>query len=158
MERMFEIAVRFDSSVADELSKQLIEIIDSTRSECLQVSSIKGIASNFTPQGIARHLYDGIQAGWVLPRIEAVKFDDRVPDKPDLGPFRLACARRELPLVDIWHRPCSFPRQHYPLLCRMDGTRTREELADFARAACKDLAFEPWIQHLAGRGMLVSYA
>ena len=158
MERMFEMAVRLDAGLAGEHGKQLIEATMGRSNECMQVTHLKEIAGIFTPQELARCLYDGIHLGWVLPRIEAVAFDHQVPGRPDLGAFRLACARREFPLVDIWHRPCSFPRHHYPLLCRIDGTRTRDELADFARAACPELAFEPWIKHLAGRGMLVPYA
>jgi protein-L-isoaspartate O-methyltransferase len=158
MERMFEIAVRFDASAGDSLEKRMIEMSDLASFDYVQVERLKEVMGDFTSQELARRLYDGIQAGWVLPRIEAVSFERQPPATPDLGAFRLACARRGLPLVDIWHRPCSFPRQHYPLLGRMDGTRTRAELADLARTACPELAFEPWLAHLAGRGMFADYA
>jgi hypothetical protein len=88
-----------------------------------------------------------------LPRIEPVDFEAEPPGFPKLNRFRLECARRRLPLVDIWHRPCSFPSRHYEVLAAMDGTRDLAGLAGFSKHHCPELAFEPWLRHLAGRGM-----
>ncbi len=158
MERMFEIAVRFGNGVENEAFKQMIETKKQNFKSCIQVKDIQYFVANFTSHELARLLYDGIQHGWALPRIEAVDFDASEPEMPDLGGFRLACARNGLPLVDIWHRPCSFPPEHHPVLCLMDGTRTRGELAAFSRSACPNLDFAPWLAHLAGRGLFVPYA
>jgi Methyltransferase domain/Predicted methyltransferase regulatory domain len=158
MERVFEIAVRAGSGVSGAADERLMEIVNHFAPECIRVARLKEVAPDFTNGELARRLYDGIHAGWVLPRIEGLAFDHRLPEQPDLGAFRLACARRALPLVDLWHRPCSFPQEHYPLLCRMDGTRPLADLAEMAQTACPDLAFEPWIHHLAGRGMFAPYA
>ena len=49
--------------------------------------------------------------------------------RPVLNGFRLECARRRLPLVDIWHQPCSFPARHDEVLAAMDGTRDQGGLA-----------------------------
>jgi hypothetical protein len=157
-ERMLGIAVRMASGVPMAADQRWAEIISRHSPGCVGVSRLVEVAGGITSRELAGRIHDGIRAGWILPRAEAVAFGREVSAKPDLGAFRLACARLGLPLVDIWHRPCSFPPEHHPLLCRMDGTRTRAELADFSQDACPDLAFGPWLGHLAGRGMLVPYA
>ena len=58
-----------------------------------------------------------------------------------------------LPLVDIWHRPCSFPSRHFDVLARMDGRPDAAALEGFAGRHCPELNFKPWLRHLAGRGM-----
>jgi 2-polyprenyl-3-methyl-5-hydroxy-6-metoxy-1,4-benzoquinol methylase len=102
---------------------------------------------------LAGMIYDGISNGWILARIEPVIYDSTPPDFPRLNPFRGLCAEQKLPLVDIWHKPCLFPEAHYQVLTKMDGSRSREEIADFARAHCPELAFDPWLRHLTERGM-----
>jgi len=85
--------------------------------------------------------------------MDVVEFDPAVAARPALDHFRLECARRRLPLVDIWHRPCAFPSPHYEVLARMDGTRDHAALEAFAKRQCPELNFRPWLRHLAGRGM-----
>ena len=55
-------------------------------------------------------------------------------------------------MVDVWQVPCDFPAAHFEVLALMDGSRSRRELADFAARHCPELAFAPWVAHLAGRG------
>lgn len=153
LERLLELFVRVGDLPPQGRGKQLFEAIDSRSPCCIEIVEIQQLQEDFTSQELTRRLYDGIQMGWVKPRIEAVVFDPEVPNAPDLGAFRLECARLGMPLVDVWHRPCSFPSGHYELLRRMDGTQKRVELAAFSADACPDLNFEPWLAHLAGRGM-----
>lgn len=153
MERLFEIFVRVEGMGFEGRDKRLFEIVDGFSPCCVSIAEIQNITDDFTSQELTRRLYDGIQEGWVKPRIESVVYSPEVPEFPDLGRFRLECAKRGMPLVDVWHRPCSFPSGHYEVLCRMDGTRTRSELAAYSAAACPELRFEPWLAHLAERGM-----
>ncbi len=95
----------------------------------------------------------GIYSGSLLPRVEATHYDPTPAEFPQLNPFRLLCAVEHLPLVDAWHKPCGFPVTHYQVLAAMDGTRSIDELRCLATACCPELAFEPWLAHLAGRGM-----
>jgi SAM-dependent methyltransferase len=103
-------------------------------------------------KSLARRVFDGITRGRIRPRIEPVDFVSEPPEFPRLDAFRLHCARSSLPLVDVWHRPCSFPTAHYQVLAAMDGQRSLQELGAFAKAHCPELDFDPWIRHLAGRG------
>ena len=101
---------------------------------------------------IAEAIIDGITGGFVRARIEPVVFDPKPPENPSLNPLALACARSSLPVVDIWHTPCAFPDTHYPILAAMDGTRATGELAALASTQAPELAFSPWLAHLAERG------
>ena len=73
--------------------------------------------------------------------------------RPALNAFRMECVRRRLPLVDIWHQPCSFPAGHHAVLAAMDGSLDLAGLAAFSKHHCPELAIGPWLRHLAGRGM-----
>ena len=95
----------------------------------------------------------GIHGGSLLPRVEPLAYDPAPPVAPRLNAFRLLCAEQRLPLVDAWHQPCSFPDNHYQILTLMDGTREHAELGRLAAAHCPELAFDPWLAYLAGRGM-----
>lgn len=94
-----------------------------------------------------------VRYGCLLPRVEPFSYDPVPPDYPRLNPFRLLCAREHLPLVDAWHSPCGFPITHYQVLAAMDGTRNRQQLREISGTVCPELAFDPWLAHLAGRGM-----
>lgn len=89
----------------------------------------------------------------LLPRIEPLDFISEPQDFVMLDPFRLLCAKLGLPLVDVWHKPCTFPADHYQVLAAMDGTRTIGELETLSRERCPELDFHPWLRHLASRGM-----
>ena len=104
---------------------------------------------------IVRRVYNGLHGGTLEGRIEPVRYDDGVPEWPELNGFRRECVRLGMPLVDIWHRPCSFPGRHDEVLAALDGTRDLATLGELAKRVCPELDFEPWLRHLAGRGMLV---
>lgn len=95
----------------------------------------------------------GIHAGALLPRVEPFSYDPARQEFPRLNAFRRLCAEERLPLVDAWHKPCAFPQRHYQVLTYMDGAHDRAALRGIAAAICPELAFEPWLAHLAGRGM-----
>jgi hypothetical protein len=82
-----------------------------------------------------------------------VDFASEPPEFPRLDAFRLFCAVNRLPLVDAWHRPCSFPAAHYQVLAAMDGGRSVRELSALAGSICPELHFAPWLRHLANRGL-----
>lgn len=148
-DRSFELSVRVGREPLGE--KRIFQAIASFAPACIPMMevAIPGMARG----DVARWIRDGIHRGWVRPRIEPVRFETGPPERPVLNAFRLECARRGLPLVDIWHQPCSFPIRHYDVLAAMDGTQDQAELAAFSKRHCPELAFEPWLRHLAGRGM-----
>lgn len=153
---VFEFAVRAGKIIptsADPLARALFQTLASSATECLPLRDILGAMPNADPAVLARLVFDGITRGFIRPRIEAQRLDPLPAERPQLNGLLLACARRGLPLVDVWHMPCSFPSAHYDVLAAMDGTRTRGELAVLARMRCPELAFEPWLRHLAERGM-----
>jgi SAM-dependent methyltransferase len=127
-------------------------VVRSFEPACVAWSGLMAGLPGHDAKSVARRVYDGITRGWLRPRIEPVDFVSGPPEFPRLDAFRLLCARDSLPLVDVWHRPCSFPAAHYQVLAAMDGSRSRRDLAAFARARCPELDFDPWLRHLAGRG------
>jgi hypothetical protein len=102
---------------------------------------------------LGRGILTGIRQGWIRPWMDALCYDPEPPLRPTLDRFRLECARRGLPLVDIRHRPCAFPARHYGVLAQMDGSRDQAALEAYARGYCPELDFKPWLRHLAGRGL-----
>jgi len=153
LERVFGFSVRA-GFIPSELEDQPIhDAISAHAPACIPMRRVRAALPGYSTQDLARQVFDGIYQGWILTRIEPVEFDVEPPDFPKLNGFRLECARRGLPLVDIWHRPCSFPVRHYEVLAKMDGTRDLAGLAAFSRQHCPELAFEPWLRHLAGRGI-----
>lgn len=102
---------------------------------------------------VATRLVRGIFDGSLAARTHPAPGRTTVPEHPRMDELRLACARRRLPVVDARHRPCVFPESHAGLLALMDGTRRIDELADLAKARCPELAFAPWMRHLAERGL-----
>lgn len=120
---------------------------------CVSLDELQAMLPDMTSQELGQRVLDGIRRGRILPRIEPLRFNPEPPEKPMLDPFRLECARRKLPLVDAWHRPCSFPERHYEVLARMDGGQDQQALAHFAASHSPDLDFNPWLRHLASRGM-----
>ncbi len=120
---------------------------------CAPMREVKLAVKGYPPADLARRVFDGIYQGWLRPRVEPVSFDPEPPEFPKLTPLRLECARRRIPVVDVWHQPCSFAERHFEVLVAMDGTRDLKALAVFAKQRCPELAFEPWLRHLAGRGM-----
>lgn len=137
-------------------SDPFLEALSRTAPRCVSVEELQALLPDLEPRELGQRILNGIRRGWILPRIEAIHFDPEPPEKPKLDRFRLECARRGLPLVDAWHRPCSFPKLHFDVLARMDCSHTQNELAAFAADHCAELDFTPWLMHLAERGMFDS--
>lgn len=150
LENLLDFSIRAGNRPADPADREFFNLVESCAPACV---SARQIMPDGDARSLARQLHDGITRGWLRPRIEPVAFDSEPPAFPRLDAFRLLCAREHLPLVDAWHKPCAFPGPHYQVLAVMDGSRSREELAAFSKAHCPELAFEPWLRHLAWRGM-----
>lgn len=150
---MMELAVSAERVPFESAADQLYRAIHAFAPRCVAVSEVVKFLPDYDLKSVATQVFQGITRGWIRPRIEPVEFDPAPPDFPKLNAFRLHCAQESLPLVDIWHRPCGFPKLHYQVLAQMDGHQNLAELAAFSRKRCPELAFEPWLRHLAGRGM-----
>jgi hypothetical protein len=107
------------------------------------------------PAEIARQVCQAIVHGWLWARCQPLVVPSELPSHPSLDPFRLACARRQLPVVDAWHLPCSFPAAHQPLLVLLDGSRSLDELRSLAAHMLPQLDFNRWLIHLHERGLLL---
>lgn len=153
---VFDFAVRAAEGAmpgSDPLALAFYQVLATTSPSCVPLREILTAMPGTDRPALARLVFDSITRGWLLPRIEALHIDPLPPPRPCLNPLLLACARRGLALTDIWHQPCSFPPAHYEVLVAMDGSRSQAELAAISHARCPDLAFEPWLQHLARRGL-----
>ncbi|MGL4399578.1 MAG: methyltransferase domain-containing protein, partial [Luteolibacter sp.] len=118
------------------------EIVGAARSNapaCQSWSELMARLPEHDERSVARRVFEGITRGWLRPRIEPVAFMVEPPAFPLLDPFRLLCARKSLPLVDAWHRPCLFPAAHYQVLAAMDGSGDQQKLATLAKSVCPDL-------------------
>lgn len=153
MNQLFELFVRAGAGPAPASERHLLETIASMGPSCVSVAEVAAGVPSDERADLRRRIWGGIEAGWILPRIEPVMFEGVAPERPTLNAFRLECARRGLPLVDIWHQPCTFPGRHQAVLAAMDGTLDQAGVSGFAKRHCPELAFEPWLDHLAGRGM-----
>lgn len=155
-EAVFDFALRAGEAApacADPLARTFYQALAALAPQCLPLGEIVAGMPDAEHPALARVVFDGITRGFIRPRIEPLRFNPQAPERPCLNPLLLACARRCLPLVDVWHKPCGFPISHYEVLVAMDGTRSRADLAALAHQRCPDLAFEPWLVHLAERGL-----
>lgn len=109
--------------------------------------------AEFGKKEIAREIFHGIADGWLDARCHALRVPSQVLRFPEMNALRLACARRELPIVDALHRPCAFPETDYAILSLMDGSLVLEELKARAAVLSPHLDFDRWIDHLNARGM-----
>jgi hypothetical protein len=150
---LFELFVRAGRRPLAPADQQLFETMASFSPVCISMAEVMAALPGCDRQALAEQVYKGIDQGWILPRIESVHFEVEPPEFPALNALRRECARRSWPLVDIWHQPCSFPARHYAVLEAMDGSRDQASLDAFAKCHCPELAFEPWLKHLAGRGL-----
>jgi SAM-dependent methyltransferase len=150
---VLDLHLRAGRTAEDPFAKELHRVIGSFAAASVPAEKIFVESGGENPELFARQILTGITRGWISPRIEAVDFNRDPPEFPKLDAFRLLCARRGLPLVDALHKPCAFPAGHFQVLAAMDGSRSREELATISKSLCPELAFEPWLQHLAQRGM-----
>jgi SAM-dependent methyltransferase len=102
---------------------------------------------------IAVWLYQAARLGWVELRADEIPIEPVPPERPALSPLNLNFARAGLPLVDAFQKSCHFPAAHQLVVNALDGTRKRNELAEFAKEKAPDLDFEPWLVHLSARGL-----
>lgn len=147
--RVLEFAVRAGSEPTDPAAMEIFRAVRSFAPACVPV---RDVIADLDPGMAALRVSTGITRGWILPRIESVRFASEPPEFPKLDPLRLLCARLGLPVVDVWQVPCDFPVAHFEVLALMDGSRSQRELANFAARHSPELAFVPWLAHLAGRG------
>ncbi|MBB5352563.1 SAM-dependent methyltransferase [Haloferula luteola] len=103
-------------------------------------------------RAVSQWIFQAARIGWVELRAEKVTIAP-TPTKPALSSLNLHFARQNRGLVDAYHRTCHFPDNHQKVVAALDGSRTLDELENFAREAAPDLDFRPWIQHLASRGL-----
>ncbi|MEO5714197.1 MAG: class I SAM-dependent methyltransferase, partial [Luteolibacter sp.] len=153
MGMVLEFSVRAGTEPKDPDALEIWRTIASFAPACVPLREVMQVLPERDLREFTGLVFDGMMNGWILPRIEPVKYDPQPAASPRLDPFRLLCARERLPLVDSWHKPCLFPEKHYTVLVAMDGTRSLAELAAFSKQQCPELAFEPWLRHLTGRGM-----
>ncbi len=104
-------------------------------------------------KAVANWLFQAARLGWVELRVDPVAIEPVPPERPELSPLNLHFARNGQPLVDGYHRTCGFPQPHQAVVAALDGSRDHAELAALARDKAPDLHFEPWLVHLAARGM-----
>ncbi len=152
-ERVLECSVRAGQEPHDSEDLKIWRTIHTFAPACVPLREVIEALPEMTSGELQRAISNGIKSGWILPRIEPLNYDPEVPESPRLNAFRLLCAKKALPLVDAWHKACAFPAAHYQVLAAMDGSRTYAELAAFSKSECPELAFEPWLHHLAWRGM-----
>ncbi len=151
--RVLEFSVRAGAEPKDAAALEIWQTIASFAPACVPVREVMEILPERDLREFTSLVFDGMMNGWILPRIEPVKYDPEPAASLRLDAFRLLCARRGLPLVDAWHKALLFPEKQYAVLAAMDGTRSLAELDAFSKQQCPELAFEPWLRHLAGRGM-----
>lgn len=159
--RVFQLSARAGEpavSLENPTDDLIFRLVSSWHPSCLPLAGLRSLAPENDPRELARRIHRGIMQGWLLPRIEPMEISPDSPTKPKLDTFRMECARRRLPLVDAWHRPCSFPTHHYGILEALDGSRSQDSLAVLAADLAPDLDSRPWFDHLAERGLLVEQA
>lgn len=104
-------------------------------------------------KAIAGWLYQAARLGWVELRADDTLIEPVPPERPQLSALNLSFARAGLPIVDAFHQSCHFPAEHQVVVNALDGSRKRDALAAFAKQHAPDLHFEPWLVHLAARGL-----
>ncbi len=151
---------RVRARMTDKLARDWFAALAEVAPSCVPVGEVLegvgkrrcGDLTNDLPT-LARLVLDGARAGLLELRTEPVRVAREVPKRPMLDALRMAAARRERPLVDAFHAPCSFPEAHCRILQFIDGTKSAGELAALARAHAPELDFPRWIAHLAERGV-----
>ena len=104
-------------------------------------------------KAIADWLYQAARLGWVELRSEEVHAATHAPARPCLSALNLHFAKQGDPLVDAFHQTCRFPESHQKVVKALDGTHGHDELRAIARDQAPDLDLDPWLAHLATRGL-----
>lgn len=108
-------------------------------------------------KAIASWLYQAARLGWVELRADEAHAATHPPARPCLSPLNLHFANREDPLVDAFHHTCRFPEAHRKIVAALDGTHSHDQLRALARDQSPDLDLDPWLAHLATRGLFVDH-
>ncbi|MES2438435.1 MAG: class I SAM-dependent methyltransferase [Verrucomicrobiota bacterium] len=153
LEMIFDFSVGLGKEAEDREAAEIHGTLRSLAPVCVPLSRLVTLLPDRDAKWLVRKVFEGITRGAIRPRIEPLEYESEPTGFPKLDAFRLSCARGGWPLVDAWHKPCAFPSPHYQVLAAMDGSRSRTELAAFSKTCCPELAFEPWLRHLAWRGM-----
>lgn len=104
-------------------------------------------------KAIAAWLYQAARLGWVELRADPVATATHASMRPKLSPLNLHFATQHEPLVDAFHQTCRFPDSHRQIVAAFDGVHNQEDLREIARDLAPDLDFDPWLAHLASRGL-----
>lgn len=150
---ILEFAVKAGRVPSDSTSLEIWRVLTHFGQACVPMRKLIECLPAWDLRTLAAKVFEGITQGWIMARIEPVIYDPEISEFPCLNAFRLECARHHLPLVDAWHQPCQFPEKHYAVLAAMNGSWSRADLTQLARTNCPELAFGPWLDHLASRGM-----
>lgn len=153
LQLMLDLSVSLSVEQTTGDGRELLKVVEFFAPACVPIPEVMARLPDPDPRQVAGNLFDGITRGSIRPRIEPLRYSPDPPEFPKLDAFRLLCAKEGLPLVDAWHKPCAFPREHYQVLAAMDGNSNITELAAFSKSRCPELAFDPWLRHLAWRGM-----
>jgi SAM-dependent methyltransferase len=108
------------------------------------------------PHDLARTICGMLIDGSLWARSEPLAIPVQLPSRPALDPLRMACARRRLPVVDAWHRPCSFPAHQLQVLESIDGSFTLDDLRARTTEISPRLDFDRWLNHIHQRGLLLA--
>jgi SAM-dependent methyltransferase len=139
-------------------------VLAELRGNCLPVPELlertaERLGGGWDPTRHARELagwiFQAARLGGIELRSEALKIGGDPRGKPRISALNRYFAENDLPVVDARHVTCRFPVDHSRLLAAMDGTRPVAELAALAAAEFPELDFTRWLEHLAGRGILV---
>jgi SAM-dependent methyltransferase len=106
-------------------------------------------------KAISSWLYQAARLGWVELRADDVAAATHASARPRLSRLNLHFASRLEPLVDAFHQTCRFPESHRQVVAALDGIHSQEDLKGIARDLAPDLDFDPWLAHLATRGLFV---
>lgn len=152
---LLDLGVRLVSDADTSHDPELYAAVAGFHPDCVAVGRLLEPMLPNPPEETVRRVFTAAQRGWLQVRAEEVWYDPTVPARPCLSAFRLACARRRLPLVDVWQVPCAFPASHFDVLAKMDGSMDVLGLAAYASRHAPELDVRPWLQHLAERGMFM---
>lgn len=140
----------------DPLAVEFFSVLSETQS--LPVREVIGQMPEGMNPGcrLPNMVVDSARRGLVLLRDESVRFDAFIPAFPNLGPLRLNAAEKGQPITDLYHAPYPIEGVWRRIAMAMDGSRSVEDLAAFAKSSGPNLDFQTWLGHLAARGMFVT--
>lgn len=104
-------------------------------------------------RNIAAWLLQAARLGWVELRADETEVEPVPPERPALSRLNRHFAEHGGTLIDAFHASCSFPESHLKVVALLDGHHDHAELAARARELAPDLHLEPWLVHLAARGL-----